>query len=90
VPKQLAATAMIVFTEVSVGIYSLNLLNLYTAMAVATGTTYTRALGSAGSYALTATFANMPANGYLISSMFFGLLLLPPGYLVIRSRYFHD
>jgi hypothetical protein len=33
-------------------------------------------------------FAGMQQNGYLIASMFFGLWLLPLGYLVIKSGYF--
>jgi hypothetical protein len=87
--NQLAATAMVVFTAVSVGVYSLNLLNLYSALMVATDTNYSQAFGSAGSNALAGMFANVQANGYFVSGMFFGLLLLPFGYLVIKSRYFH-
>jgi hypothetical protein len=33
-------------------------------------------------------FADMHSSGYLIAQMFFGLWLLPLGYLVYRSGYF--
>ena len=44
--------------------------------------------GAAGSDALAGLFADMHAAGYLIAQMFFGLWLLPLGFLVYRSGYF--
>jgi hypothetical protein len=87
--NQLAAAAMVVFTAVAVGIFSLNLLNLYTAMNVATDDKYTQVFGATTANLLTALYTSTYANGYLISGIFFGLLLLPLGYLVIKSGYFH-
>ena len=63
----------------SVAIISLNLLNQYMALQIAT---------SEGSDALAGLFADMHAAGYLIAQVFFGLWLLPLGYLVYRSGLF--
>jgi len=85
---QLAAAAMVTFAAVGAAIQYLNQLNQYTALTIATGDHYTRAFGGAGSDGLTLLFATMQHSGYLIDSMFFGLWLLPLGYLVIKSGYF--
>lgn len=79
--NELVARAMVVIVAVSVAIICLNLLNQYMALQVATGST-------AGSDALAGLFADMRAAGYLIAQIFFGLWLLPLGYLVYRSGYF--
>jgi Domain of unknown function (DUF4386) len=79
---ELAARAMVVIVAVSVAIVCLNLLNHYTAFRLATGET------SAGSDALAGLFADMHHDGYLIAQIFFGLWLLPLGYLVVRSGWF--
>jgi hypothetical protein len=78
---ELVARAMVVTVAVSVAIICLNLLNQYMALQVATGR-------AAGSDALVGLFADMHAAGYLIAQIFFGLWLLPLGYLVYRSGYF--
>jgi uncharacterized protein DUF4386 len=85
---QLAAAAMVIFTAVGPTIQYLNQLNQYTALTIATSDHYTRGFGGAGSDGLTLLFATMQHNGYLIGSMFFGLWLLPLGYLVMKSGYF--
>jgi hypothetical protein len=85
---QLAAAAMVTFAAVGAAIQYLNQLNQYTALTIATGDHYTRAFGAGGSAELTLLFATMQHKGYLIASMFFGLWLLPLGYLVIKSGYF--
>ena len=77
--NELVARAMIVIVAVSVAIICLNLLNQFMALQVAT---------SEGSDALAGLFADMHAAGYLIARIFFGLWLLPLGYLVYRSDYF--
>ena len=84
--NELVARAMGVFVAVSVAIICLNLLNQYMALQVATGSL--TATGAAGSDALAGLFADMHAAGYLIAQIFFGLWLLPLGYLVYRSGYF--
>lgn len=85
---QLVAAAMVIFVAVSVAIQYLNLLNQYTALTIATGVDYRRAFGTTGSDALTLLFVEMQHNGFLMAQMFFGLWLLPLGYLVIKSGYF--
>jgi hypothetical protein len=81
---QLVAAAMVTFVAVGTAIACLSLLNQYTALTIATGDDYTRTFGKAGSDALTMLFADMQS----VAGMFFGLWLLPLGYLVIKSGYF--
>ena len=77
--NELVARGMVVIVAVSVAIICLNLLNQFMALQVATG---------GGSDALAGQFADMHAAGYLIAQIFFGLWLLPLGYLVYRSGFF--
>jgi hypothetical protein len=86
--KPLVAAAMVTFVAVSVAIQCLNLLNQYVALTIATGEDYAGAFGADGSDALVMLFADMQSNGFFIAQMFFGLWLLPLGYLVVRSGYF--
>ena len=87
--NQIAAAAMVVFTAVAVGVYSLNLLNLVSAMNVAIDNKYTQVFGATNADQLTALYTSAYASGYMFSGIFFGLLLLPLGYLVIKAGYFH-
>ena len=86
--NELVARAMVVIVAVSVAIICLNLLNQFVALQVATDSVSAAALGPAGSDALVGLFADMHAGGYLIAQIFFGLWLLPLGYLVYRSGSF--
>ena len=79
--NELVARAMVAVVAVSVAIICLNLLNQYEALQLATGA------GPVASDALAGLFADMHASGYLIAQIFFGLWLLPLGYLVYRSGY---
>jgi Domain of unknown function (DUF4386) len=83
---ELVARAMVVIVAVSVAIICLNLLHQFEALQLATGDA--RIPGAAGSDALAGLFADMHAAGYLIAQIFFGLWLLPLGYLVYRSGFF--
>jgi Domain of unknown function (DUF4386) len=65
-----------------------NLVNQLAALLIATGEDYSRVFGQAGSDALVMLFADLHHYGYLIAQMFFGLWLLPLGYLVVKSGYF--
>jgi hypothetical protein len=85
---ELVARALVVFVAVSVAIICLNLLNQYVALRIATGEGASLVFGPAGSDALAGLFADMHHEGYLIAQIFFGLWLLPLGYLVYRSGYF--
>ena len=86
--NRLVAQAMVVFVAVGVAMMCLNLLNQWVALSIATGRDYVNVFGSAGSDTLTMLFVDMQHDGYLIAQMFFGLWLLPLGYLVVRSGYF--
>lgn len=86
--QQIAAGLMVGFVAISVAIQCLNLLNQYTAWTIATSTDYTRVFGRSGADTLTLQYANMQHNGFVIAEVFFGLWLLPLGYLVIKSGLF--
>lgn len=86
--NKLVAQAMVAFVAVSVAIMCLNLLNQFVALSIATGENYSSVFGPAGSDALAMMFTDMHHDGYLIAQMFFGLWLLPLGYLVVKSGYF--
>jgi len=86
--NKLIAQAMVTLVAISVAIISLNLLNQYMALSIATGAGYTSTFGPVGSDRLTMLFVDMHHNGYLIAQMFFGLWLVPLGYLVVRSGLF--
>lgn len=85
--SELVAAAMVIFVAIGEAL-SLNLLNQYTALTVATGDAYSRTFGDAGADALTLLFVDMYRDGSTISGVFFGLWLLPLGYLVIKSGHF--
>jgi Domain of unknown function (DUF4386) len=82
------ALAMVLFVAVSVAIMGVNLLNHLGALLVATGAGYSAALGGDAAAALVMLFLDLHKHGYLIAQAFFGLWLLPLGYLVLRSGYF--
>jgi len=85
---ELVARAMVVLVAVSVAIICLNLLNQWVALQVATGQELAGAVGLVGADAFAGLFADMHRSGFLIAQMFFGLWLLPLGYLVFRSGWF--
>jgi len=83
-----AARAMVVFVALGVGMTLLNLVFHFAALLVATDASYAAALGTDGSDALVLLLVDMHHYGYLIAQVFFGLWLLPLGYLALRSRMF--
>lgn len=83
-----AATAMVTFAAVGAGIQILNQLNQYTALTLATGPAYQRTFGRSGADGLALLYTDIRANGYAVDALFFGLWLLPLGYLVFRSGNF--
>jgi hypothetical protein len=82
------ALAMLVINAVSVAVQALNMLNHAGAMLVATDPHLRAGLGVAGSQAIVLLLLESHRIGYLIAQIFFGLYLLPLGYLVYRSGYF--
>ncbi len=85
---ELAAITMVALNAIGTAIWSLNLLNWYTALTIATGDTYQRSFGTAGADVLTMLYVDMYNTGVSIAFVFDGLWLAPLGYLVIRSGYF--
>jgi hypothetical protein len=85
---RLVAGAMVIIVTVSVAIQSLNMLNQYTAIEIATSKSYTQSFGEPGSDALAMLFTDMQKNGVLVAQLFFALWLVPLGYLVLKSGYF--
>jgi hypothetical protein len=72
-----AALAMLVLNAVSVAVLTANLVNHLAALQAAT----------AGNDAMAMLFMDLHATGYLVAGTFFGLWLLPLGYLLFRSGY---
>jgi hypothetical protein len=85
--NQPVAAAMVIFTSVGAAIMIMSAVYQYTALTIATRTDYTDAFGKPGADALTLLFTGVQHNGYVIDEMFFGLWLLPLGYLVFTSGY---
>ena len=79
-----AARAMVVFLAVAAAMMALNLTHQLQALQVSE-TAYTGGLGAQGSDALVLLMFDLHHNGYLMTQVFFGLWLLPMGYLVYRS-----
>jgi hypothetical protein len=82
------AMAMLALNAVSVAISALNMLNQLGALLVATDPTYTAGLSSQAAGSLALLLLEMHRQGYLIAQVFFGLYLVPLGYLVYRSGLF--
>lgn len=83
-----SATAMVVFVSVGAGMILLNLIFHYASLLVATEAAYATAFGVEGSEALVLLLLDMHHYGYLLAGIFFGLWLLPLGYLAYKSAYF--
>jgi hypothetical protein len=83
-----AATAMVVIVAIATTIMCLDKVFQFAALRVATDASYAAAFGAAGSNALVLLLLDIHNYGFLIAQIFFGLWLLPLGYLVYRSRMF--
>lgn len=82
------ARAMVIFVSIAVSIICLNLLHHFAAILVATEPSYTAALTPQASDALVLLMLDLHHYGYLIAQIFFGLWLLPLGYLAYKSGMF--
>jgi hypothetical protein len=81
-----AALAMLVFNAVSVAVMTANMVNHLGALLAATSEDYAGTFGASSSAALAMLFLDLHAQGYLLAGIFFGLWLLPLGYLLVSSR----
>jgi hypothetical protein len=78
------ALAMVVLNAVGVAILGINGLNHLGALLAATDAA---SLGAASGDGLVLLFMELHSQGYLIAQIFYGLWLLPLGYLIVTSRY---
>lgn len=83
-----AARAMVILVAIATATICLNMVFQFAALLVATNATYTAAFGAAGANALVLLLLDIQHYGYLIAQIFFGLWLVPLGYLAYRSGMF--
>lgn len=83
-----AATAMVILVAIATTIMCLDKVFQFAALRVAVDASYATAFGAAGANALVLLLLDMHHDGYLIAQIFFGLWLVPLGYLVYRSGMF--
>ena len=83
-----AAGAMVILVAIATTIMCLNLVFQFASLLVATDTSYTAAFGVQGANALVLLLLDLHYWGFLIAQIFFGLWLLPLGYLVYKSGMF--
>jgi hypothetical protein len=83
-----AARAMIVLVAIGAGITMLNAVFEFEGLRVATGAVNLGGFGAAGSNALALLLIDAQHYGLLIASTFFGLWLVPLGYLAYKSGWF--
>jgi Domain of unknown function (DUF4386) len=83
-----AARAMVVLVAIGAAISFLNILFEFEGMRVATDTRYAAAVGTAGSNGLAMVLLDLQHYGYAIAGIFFGLWLMPLGYLAFKSGMF--
>ena len=83
-----AARAMVILVAIATTIMCLNNVFQFAAVLVATDGSYVAAFGTAGANALVMLLLDMHHYGFLIAQIFFGLWLVPLGYLAYMSRMF--
>lgn len=82
------ASAMVVLVAIATTIMCLNDVFQFAAVRVATDPSYGTALGAAGSNVLILLLLDIQHYGFLIAQIFFGLWLVPLGYLTFKSAMF--
>jgi hypothetical protein len=82
---QSAARAMVVLVALASGIACLNTVFEFEGLRVATGAVDLGSIGTAGSQALVLLLLDAQHYGIFIAQIFFGLWLVPLGYLAYRS-----
>lgn len=81
------AILMVTLVVVAVTITCLNMLNQFAALLLLNGGEYLAVFDTAQLQALVLLFLNLHNVGYIIAQVFFGLWLLPLGYLVYSSGF---
>lgn len=83
-----AAAAMVILVAIASAIMCLNDVFQIASLIVATDTSYVAAFGATGSNALVLLLLDMQHYGFIIAQIFFGLWLVPLGYLAYKSGMF--
>jgi hypothetical protein len=86
--SRLAAGAMVALVAVSAAIQVLSLLGELAALSIATGGDVATAMGRASADSLVLLAVELQHDAFVLSQMFFGLWLVPLGYLVVTSGWF--
>jgi hypothetical protein len=86
--NQNAASAMVILAAIATTIMCLNNVFQIAALLVATNGSYATAFGAQGANALVLLSLDMQHYGFLIAQIFFGLWLVPMGYLAYKSEMF--
>ena len=84
----LAAGAMVITVTAAVAVECVTLAGQHAALLAATSSAYPSAIGQAGADALAVLAFGIARSGALLVGLFWGLWLLPLGYLVARSGTF--
>jgi hypothetical protein len=82
------ARAMLILVGLATGIICLNAVFQFEALRVALDSSYVTAFGVSGSHALVLLLLDIQHYGTLIAQVFFGLWLVPLGYLAYTSKMF--
>jgi hypothetical protein len=85
--NQNQAVLMVILVIVAVTITCINMLNQFAALLLLGGADYLAVFSDGQVQALVMYFLNMHEAGYLIAQVFFGLWLLPLGYLIYKSGF---
>ena len=85
---QSAARAMVVIVAVGAAIVCLNDVFQPESVRVATDSSYAAAFGTAGSSSMVLLLLEIHHYGFLVAQIFFGLWLVPLGYLAYKSAMF--
>jgi len=83
-----AACAMVILVVIASTVMCLNEVFQFSALQVAGDRSYVTAFGAAGSNALVMLLMDIHHYGFLIAQIFFGLWLVPLGYLTYKSGMF--
>jgi hypothetical protein len=83
-----AARVMVLMVTIGSAITCLNEVFQFESVRVATDSTFTATLGAGGSSALVLLLLDIHHYGFLIAQIFFGLWLVPLGYLAYKSAMF--
>ena len=83
-----AASAMVVFVVIAAAIMRLNAVFEFEGQRVATGAVSLAGFGTVGSHAIVLLLLDTQHYGFLIAQIFFGLWLVPLGYLAYNSGWF--